>query len=100
MPVLGDSFFADQAVNAQVYDLEKKKGSEYSPTGNSWYQSDIDSEYHKFDPTRYPGRKELPENPQESDSVSVDRRDLQSRIINTNTVTSFSDLVNQRFSQA
>lgn len=52
--------FKDQILDNKVYNLDKKLPSdkEYSPTGNSWNQSDIDSEYHRFDPKRYAARPE------------------------------------------
>ena len=33
--ILGDLMFADQAVDHNVFDMDRKK-EEYSPTGNSW----------------------------------------------------------------
>jgi hypothetical protein len=44
--------FADQQMDHAVIDLGKKN-EEYSPTGNSWNQSDLEEEYHKYDPKRY-----------------------------------------------
>ena len=31
-----------------------EKSDDYSHTGNSWNQTDIDYDYHKYDPERYP----------------------------------------------
>ena len=61
----------NQTVDHDVYDLTRRERSVYSPTGNSWNQSDIDSEYHRYDPERYPARvKQEQQNPQESESVA------------------------------
>ena len=48
--------FVPQAVDSKVHDLGRPKPDAYSPTGNSWNQSDIDSEFHRYDPNRYPAR--------------------------------------------
>lgn len=80
----------------RVYDLERPPANDYSPTGNSWNQSDLESEYHRYDPNRYesPRKGIVEKNPQESESVS---QAPTINVVDTNTVTDFSDLVNQRF---
>ena len=52
----GQMMFVPQAVDSKVHDLGRPKPDAYSPTGNSWNQSDIDSEFHRYDPNRYPAR--------------------------------------------
>ena len=61
--------FVDQVNDAKVYDLDRPKGDEYSPTPNDWNQSDIDSEFHRYDPKRYPPRPVHPD-PRESDTFT------------------------------
>ena len=68
--VHGEFMFADQTVDAYVYDLSRPRQETYSPTGNSWNQSDIDSEFHNYDPKRYPPRGPPQKNPQDSESVA------------------------------
>ena len=70
-----------------MYDLDREREDAYSHTGNSWNQSDIDSEYHRFDPKRYPPRQ----NPQDSMTVS--------RTSYSNNVTQFGDIVQRRLAQ-
>ena len=48
--------FGEQAVNATMVDLAPEPSDAYSHTGNSWNQSDIDSDYHRYDPRSFPKR--------------------------------------------
>ena len=41
-------------VDAQVLRMKTARSDAYTHTGNSWNQSDIDYDYHKYDPDRYP----------------------------------------------
>ena len=71
----------------------------YSPTGNSWNQSDVDSEYHRFDPKRYEGRP-IDEKANESESqMSRFNPNTYVPAIDTSDVTSFADLVEHRRKQ-
>lgn len=59
--------FYDQSLEHVVKTFDNPD-TDYSPTGNSWNQSDVDSAYHKYDPVRYDGRKpKVVENPQEDE---------------------------------
>ena len=98
--VLGALTFADQQMDHTAHTLKGPAHVEkdYSPTGNSWNESDIESLYNKYDPGRYPGRtkKTTVENPIESETQTLSNVP----IVHTNTITSFGDLVQARLIQS
>ena len=74
--------FVNQAVDARVYDLDRPKSGTFSPTPNDWNQSDIDSEFHRYDPKRYPPRPGQPD-PKESETFSEANTDGKSLVSRT-----------------
>ena len=97
--MIGDTMFGDQAVNATMADIRGPIEDEYdgySHTGNSWNQSDIDSDYHRYDPRMYPSRPPKPKNPQESDSFRGSSKTGTAEAphnVEINTVTSFGEIL-------
>ena len=66
--IIGVEMMVDQHCDHINNNPENPIDEPYSSNGNSWSQGDVDSEYHRFDPKRYPPRKQ--QNPQESEGIN------------------------------
>ena len=89
--ILGSLTFGDQQLDHVAKTMEPAH-SDYSPTGNSWNESEIASAYHRYDPSRFPRKSSEQadgDNPQESEKTS-------NRQTANLTVTSFGDVMHQR----